>query len=80
GSAVLGANNSAVASFSSPGVWGSAFSLQESGFVFRWTDNASSGSVSLWDGSWSDLNEGRSLNEVYLTTMPMGVMTSQGLV
>jgi hypothetical protein len=54
------------------------------GSTTTWTGTtiSSSSSVDLWTGHWNPgaPNVGKTFNQVYLQTMPAGVLTSQGLV
>jgi len=50
--------------------------------VSRTQFDPSASSVVLWNGTWGDSNpnSGEQLTAVYLTVMPSGILTSQGLV
>ncbi len=51
-----------------------------SGYVTRATANLTAPTgVKLWIGTWSNVNSGQTLDAVYLTNIPAGLLTSQGL-
>jgi len=55
-----------------------AAAMKMSGVLSR--SFSSSSSARLWSGSWvSNPNNGATLDQVYLTTLPTGILTSQGL-